>query len=62
MDDEIQINEKPRESPVCPHCDKEIRMLNSKKIKSIFGVRWIYFCAHCRKVLGVSQRKGFFMG
>jgi len=47
---------------VCPHCEQEISTLNARKIKSPLGVRFIYFCNHCRKVLGVSHRKGFWMG
>jgi hypothetical protein len=45
-----------------PRCEKEIATLNAKKITSFLGVRYIYYCAKCRKTLGVSQRKGFWMG
>ena len=31
-------------------------------LNSLFGKRYIYFCPECRKVLGVSHRKGFWMG
>jgi len=31
-------------------------------LSSQFGKRYIYFCPTCSKVLGVSHRKGFWMG
>jgi len=48
--------------PVCPHCSSELRTVWMRELKSIFGKRYVYFCSHCRKVLGISHRKGFFMG
>ncbi len=58
----IRIREDSGKTPLCPHCEKEISTLNARRIKSPLGVRFIYFCDHCRKVLGVSHRKGFWMG
>lgn len=58
----IEVKETSTVSPVCPHCQKEIQSIYCRKIKSFLGVRYIYFCEDCRKVLGVSHRKGFFMG
>ena len=58
----IQINEKSELNPICPHCEAEIGMLQGKKVVSLLGVRYIYFCEQCRKVLGVSHRKGVLMG
>jgi YHS domain-containing protein len=48
--------------PVCPHCEKEITSILVKLIESIFGKRYLYFCSECRKVLGITHRKGFWMG
>jgi hypothetical protein len=62
MNDPIDIAETTGITPVCPHCENEIHRLNARKLKSPFGVRFVYFCEHCRKVLGVSHRKGFWMG
>ena len=62
MSDPIEIAESSDKAPLCPHCEMEVRRLNARKVKSPFGVRFIYFCDHCRKVLGVSHRKGFWMG
>jgi hypothetical protein len=58
----VEIRETKNQSPVCPHCEKKIGTINAQKIGSIFGVRFVYFCDSCKKVLGVSHRKGFFMG
>lgn len=58
----IRINEKSNKSPLCPHCEMALDMVNAEKIKTALGVRFIYFCDNCRKVLGLSHRKGFFMG
>lgn len=58
----MQIRETKNATAVCPHCEKNISVINAQKIKSTFGVRFVYFCDNCRKVLGLSHRKGFFMG
>ena len=52
----------PDAPPLCPHCEKELKQLNAAKLESTFGVRYVYSCPECRKALGVSQRKGFWMG
>ncbi|WP_196139026.1 hypothetical protein [Aliikangiella sp. G2MR2-5] len=58
----IQVIEDSSEQPICPYCEKDINRVNASKVKSLFGVRYLYSCGHCRKVLGVSHRKGFWMG
>jgi len=58
----IRIREDFPEAPLCPHCGKEIRDLAARRVESTFGVRFVYYCRDCRKVLGVSHRKGFWMG
>ena len=62
MPEKINIREVDSPNPICPHCEKEIMNLYTKKVESTLGVRFIYFCEHCRKVLGISHRKGFWMG
>jgi hypothetical protein len=37
-------------------------LLTARRVESVFGVRFLYSCADGRKVLGVSHRKGFWMG
>jgi len=48
--------------PVCPHCSAELGTIWMQLLRGILGKRYVYFCSHCRKVLGVSHRKGFWMG
>ncbi len=50
------------ETPVCPHCSSPIDEMLFGELASRFGKRFVYFCSRCRKVLGVSHRKGFWMG
>jgi uncharacterized protein with PIN domain len=49
-------------SPICPHCSAPIREVWYREVSSFLGKRYIYFCPQCRKVLGISHRKGFWMG
>jgi uncharacterized protein with PIN domain len=58
----IECVETRTEFPVCPHCGREVRQVLCRELSSVFGKRYIYFCPLCKKVLGVSHRKGFWMG
>jgi|GEM_PF-753907 len=49
-------------TPICPHCERTVEGLFTQEVKMGFGKSYIYFCRKCSKVLGVSQRKGFWMG
>lgn len=49
-------------TPVCPHCGQGLKEVWCRGLSGVFGKRYVYFCPHCRKVLGVSHRKGFWMG
>jgi uncharacterized protein with PIN domain len=44
-------------SPVCPHCEREITEVYSRRkgVALIQGQEVVYFCPHCRKILGFSQ-------
>lgn len=48
--------------PVCPHCREDLRTIHARSMTSTFGRRFVYFCSQCRCVLGISHRKGFWMG
>jgi len=48
--------------PVCPHCSESLRTVWYQELAGILGKRYLYFCPACRKVLGVTHRKGFWMG
>lgn len=58
----IELKDKEDVSPVCPHCNQTLTELWFRELKGLLGRRYIYFCSQCKKVLGVSHRKGFFMG
>jgi hypothetical protein len=58
----LETIERPDLYPVCPHCEREIQRIFTRELTSAFGKRYVYFCSECSKVLGVSHRKGFWMG
>ncbi len=58
----INLEERDNVTPLCPYCEKPQNTMHFRSVKSFLGRRFIYFCAGCRKVLGVSHRKGFWMG
>ena len=58
----IECVEKDDLNPVCPHCSERLREVWCRALSSFFGRRYIYCCPQCLKVLGVSHRKGFWMG
>lgn len=62
MNQPIFINDKDAQDPICPHCEEAIASISVRKIESLLGVRFLYYCSKCRKSLGISHRKGFWMG
>lgn len=58
----IELRKNDETVPICPHCTEPVQELNFQELKTLLGRRFIYFCSKCKKVLGVSHRKGFFMG
>ncbi len=58
----LPVEEKNDLYPICPHCGQELHKIFCRQLESFLGKRYIYFCPHCRKTLGVSHRKGFWMG
>ena len=58
----IATQRKDNITPLCPHCEKPQQTMHYQELGGRFGKRYVYFCASCRKVLGVSHRKGFWMG
>ena len=58
----IRGEERNDIQPVCPHCKAEISSIGLRQLESTFGKRFIYFCLACRACLGISHRKGFWMG
>ena len=58
----IDVKEREDVTPLCPHCSAPLDELWCRAARSTFGRRYVYFCSKCRKLLGVSHRKGFWMG
>jgi hypothetical protein len=58
----IDVVEREDINPICPHCSAEVRSVWFQRLAGLLGRRYIYYCGNCRKVLGVSHRKGFWMG
>jgi uncharacterized protein with PIN domain len=56
------LEEKKSVQPICPHCQAALTALWFQEIEAVLGKRYVYFCPNCRKILGVSHRKGFWMG
>ncbi len=44
--------------PLCPHCEAEIPEIYTRKPKGSFGIgrAFVFFCPHCRKVLGFGAQ------
>lgn len=58
----LYLEKKDDMTPLCPHCNAPLNTVYFKELSSTFGRRYIYFCPACLKTLGISHRKGFFMG
>ena len=45
--------------PVCPHCSKDLSEVyrKSKGAGFVVGRNSVFFCPHCRKVLGFAQSR-----
>ncbi|TWT79711.1 hypothetical protein CA13_11180 [Planctomycetes bacterium CA13] len=57
MTQKIELVEANDESPICPHCEKELDkvLYKSKGFPLFSGRHTMYFCPHCKKVIGFSQ-------
>ena len=64
----VVVTEDPDLVPLCPHCGRELTEIVATSPKAqgsssfTFGKRYVYSCPSCRKVLGLTQRKGFWAG
>lgn len=58
----IELEERPNDTPICPHCEAPVKKLFFQLVSKFLGRRYVYFCQACKKILGVSHRKGFWMG
>lgn len=66
--DHIQVEEAPDLVPDCPHCGAPLATIRTRMLpaagspRSRFGKRYAYACPGCNRLLGISHRKGFWMG
>ena len=58
----MELQRKEDIDPICPHCQQPLKTAWYTGLRGAFGRRYVYFCSHCHKVLGISHRKGFWMG
>ncbi len=58
----IQLEESNGVTPLCPYCEKPQETILFRTMKTLLGKRYVYFCSGCNKILGISHRKGFWMG
>ena len=58
----MELKQKEDVKPICPHCEEPLEDIWFCGLRGFLGRRYVYFCPRCRKVLGVSHRKGFWMG
>ena len=58
----LPVLDKEDVYPMCPHGERQLTSIWRRALESVFGKRYVYFCPDCKKVLGISQRKGFWMG
>lgn len=58
----LELEERNEVQPMCPHCQHALRALWYRRLRGLAGKRYVYFCPDCHKVLGISHRKGFWMG
>ena len=58
----IECSKRDDLRPMCPHFSSELRTVWFQQLGGLMGKRFVYFCGTCRKVLGISHRKGFWMG
>lgn len=58
----IELKQRDDAEPLCPHCTEPVRELWFQELRGFLGRRYVYFCSNCRNVIGISHRKGLWMG
>ncbi len=46
----------------CPYCKEDLTKVVRTRVPEMLGKVYLWSCPHCQSVLGVSHRKGFWMG
>jgi uncharacterized protein with PIN domain len=58
----ISLVQRDDVTPICPYCEVELHDVSFQELSGFLGRRYVYFCPQCHKVLGLSHRKGLWMG
>ncbi len=58
----IALEERDDVQPICPHCKEPLSRIVRARIQEMLGKAYVWSCPNCRAVLGVTHRKGFWMG
>ncbi|MCX6826458.1 MAG: hypothetical protein NTV06_04200 [candidate division Zixibacteria bacterium] len=55
----IKITKMEDRLPVCPYCEKELNEIyfRAKGLGYIEAQHDVYFCPHCRKILGIGTSR-----
>ena len=65
---DLIADEQPELAPLCPHCNEVLNMIHTRRLDVVgsrtsrFGARYVYACPSCNRLLGITHRKGFWMG
>ncbi len=55
----IKIIDKENIDITCAHCNRKINTAWVCEHFSDLGVRYIYLCSSCQRLLGIAHKKGF---
>ena len=56
---DLTVEERHDIVPLCPHCSGELTRIYARQLSAtLLSKRFVYFCPHCLKTLGVTHRKG----
>ncbi len=58
----IEVRFEPAERPICPHCRAALNAIDAHRVRHDLGKSYVHSCPNCHRVLGVTHRKGFWMG
>ena len=65
---EVTVDQDPELVPDCPFCSVALTAIRARELPAVgkatfrFGKRFAYACPNCGKLLGITHRKGFWMG
>lgn len=59
---QIAVRESAQVTLTCPRCEGPLHEVVAVRVQATLGRRTAYGCPHCNSLLGISHRKGFWMG